>query len=296
MNFQPLASTPEDIHHLDDLKRDLARTHKATRGSYEGVRAALIDADYARLTRDGYVVMESLLSSDQLQQIRAAADECLGPTGRNSFEGKLTQRVYDVFSKTRAADALAEHPRVLALLDRIFLPNYLLSQAQIINIMPGSEPQLLHHDDGAYPIPRPRKALGAATIWAIDDFTAENGSTVVVPGSHTWDDDRQPTADEPIPCVMPAGSVVVFLGTLWHGGGRNVSPRSRLAVTCQYCEPWLRQQENFMSEIPMYIAETLSEDLLRMIGYSVLPPFFGMVNGMHPKRLLNVDRPDGTQF
>lgn len=296
MNLHLPASTPEDIHDLDGLKRDLARTHRATRSSYESVQVELIEADYACLMRDGYVIIESLLSSDQMQQIRAAADECLGPTGRNSFEGKLTQRVYDVFSRTRAVDALAEHPRVMALLDRILLPNYLLSQAQIINIMPGSEPQLLHHDDGAYPIPRPRKALGAATIWAINDFTAENGSTVVVPGSHTWDDHRKPTADEPIPCVMPAGSVVIFLGTLWHGGGRNVSPRSRLAVTCQYCEPWLRQQENFMAEIPIPIAETLSEDLLRMIGYSVLPPFFGMVNGMHPKRLLNLDRRDDQCF
>ncbi|CAN7554450.1 MULTISPECIES: hypothetical protein [unclassified Variovorax] len=50
-----------------------------------------------------------------------------------------------------------------------------------------------------------------------------------------------------------------------------------------------------MSEISLAIAETLSEDLLRMIGYSVLPPFFGMVNGMHPKRLLNVDR-EGEQI
>ncbi|CAN7554412.1 phytanoyl-CoA dioxygenase family protein [Variovorax sp. LjRoot175] len=151
MNFHAPASKPEDIHHLDELKRDLARTHRTTRTNYEGVQVELIDADYARLIRDGYVIIESLLAPDQLQQIRAAADECLGPTSRNSFEGKLTQRVYDVFSKTRAVDALAEHPRVLGLLDRIFLPNYLLSQAQIINIMPGSEPQLLHHDDGAYP-------------------------------------------------------------------------------------------------------------------------------------------------
>jgi ectoine hydroxylase-related dioxygenase (phytanoyl-CoA dioxygenase family) len=294
MNCHATPSTSEDISHVDELKRDLARTHRTTRTSYEGVELERIDADYALLMRDGYVIIETLLTSDQQKKIRAAADECLGPTGRNSFEGKLTQRVYDVFSKTRAVDALAEHPRVLGLLDRILLPNYLLSQAQIINILPGSEPQLLHHDDGAYPIPRPRKALGAATIWAIDDFTAQNGSTVVVPGSHTWDDHRTPTDGELISCVMPAGSVVVFLGTLWHGGGRNLSRESRLAVTCQYCEPWLRQQENFMSEVPLSIARTLSEDLLRMIGYSVLPPFFGMVNGMHPKRLLDTEH-EGEQ-
>lgn len=287
----------DHIHDQGELKRDLARAHRATRSTgYESIPIELIEADYARLMRDGYVILDSLLSSEQLKAVRVAADECVGPTGRNSFEGELTQRVYDVFSKTRAIDALAEHPRILALLDRILLPNYLLSQAQIINILPGSESQLLHHDDGAYPLPRPRSALGAATIWAIDHFTAENGATVVVPGSHIWGDDRKPVDAELVPCVMPAGSVVLFLGTLWHGGGCNLSTLPRLAVTCQYCEPWLRQQENFIREIPISVAETLSENLLRMIGYSIFPPFFGMVNGMHPKRLLNRGDVDDEQF
>lgn len=270
-----------------DLMTDLARKHRVTRSTgYEDIPQHLIDADFARLMRDGYVVIERLLDESQLQAIREVATQHLNSTGRTTFEGELTQRVYDVFSKTRVVDALAEHPRVLALLDRLFMPNYLLSQAQIINILPGSDPQLLHHDDGAYPVPRPRPPLGAATVWAIDNFTSTNGATVVIPGSHEWGADRLPTDAEAISCVMPAGSVVVFLGTLWHGGGTNSSQKSRLAITCQYCEPWVRQQENFTLEIPRKTAAELSENLLRMIGYSVLPPFYGMVNGMHPKRLL----------
>jgi ectoine hydroxylase-related dioxygenase (phytanoyl-CoA dioxygenase family) len=85
---------------------------------------------------------------------------------------------------------------------------------------------------------------------------------------------------------MPAGSCVLFLGTLWHGGGANSSDRPRLAVTAQYCEPWLRPQEAFTLSVGPDIAPVLSEDIQRMIGYSIHPPFVGMVDGMHPKRLL----------
>ncbi len=74
----------------------------------------------------------------------------------------------------------------------------------------------------------------------------------------------------------------------WSTTGRSIlrSSRARLAATCQYCEPWLRQQENFLLEVAPELAASLSENLRRMIGYSILPPFYGMVNGMHPKRLL----------
>lgn len=276
------------ISNVADLSRDLARRHKFTASTgYEDVPNAVIEKDYAALMRDGYVVLESLLDERGIAELKHAAAMHLAHTGRNSFEGLRTQRVYDVLSKTRALDSLAEHPRVLALLDRLLLPNYLLSQAQIINILPGSPAQMLHHDDGAYPIPRPRPPLGAATVWAIDEFTEDNGATAVIPGSHLWNADRKPVPGEAQACAMPAGSAVLFLGTLWHGGGENRSARPRLAATCQYCEPWLRQQENFLLEITRDVASGLSENLLRMIGYSVHPPFYGMVNGMHPKRLLD---------
>ena len=172
-------------------------------------------------------------------------------------------------------------------LDRIFLPNYLLSQAQVINILPGERAQPLHPDDAFYAVPRPRPPLGAATVWAIDEFTEDNGATVVVPRSHQWGDDRKPGPDdESVSAVMPAGSVIFYPGTVWHGGGENRSPEPRLAVTCQYCEPWLRTQENYFLSVSRETVRTLSEDLKRLLGYSIHPPFMGMVNGMHPKRSL----------
>jgi ectoine hydroxylase-related dioxygenase (phytanoyl-CoA dioxygenase family) len=86
---------------------------------------------------------------------------------------------------------------------------------------------------------------------------------------------------------MPSGSCVFFVGTLWHGGGANRSDQARLAVTAQYCEPWLRPQEAFTLSTDRETVRAVSEDVRRMLGYSIHPPFIGMVDGMHPKRLLH---------
>lgn len=256
-----------------------------------GRRSDELDAQIAALLRDGYIVLENLIDPQKCAEIREESERLLGYTGRNPFEGHKTQRVYSPLAKTRVLDDLVDHPRVLALLDALLLPNYLLSQAQIINLLPGEAAQPLHHDDAFYQLPRPSRAVHAAFICAIDRFTAENGATVVIPGSHTWGDDRVPERSQAIPCEMEAGSAIFFLGNLWHGGGANQTERARLAVTCQYCEPWLRQHENFFLEIPRAQARTLRDSILSLIGYSIHAPFMGMVDGRHPRRVL--DRDDG---
>ncbi|BBX86503.1 phytanoyl-CoA dioxygenase family protein [Mycolicibacterium aubagnense] len=274
-----------EVSSLADLSGDLAGTYRRTASSGAAVDPAIVDADLAALARDGYVILPDLLSGAQLDEIREAVAPLLNLHGRNGFEGRLTQRIYSVLNKTAACDVIADHPRVLALLDRMFLPNYLLSMLQVINILPGEQAQMLHTDDGFYPLPRPRAALGAATIWAIDDFTADNGATDVVPGSHRWGD-QLPGAAARKPVVMSAGSCVFFPGTLWHGGGANRTQHPRLAVTAQYCEPWLRPQEAFTLSMTKDTVRRVSEDIRRMLGYSIHPPFIGQVDGMHPKRLL----------
>jgi len=270
---------------------DHAGTHDRTEsGAAAAVDAAQIDADWKAVQSDGYVIMEGLLSADVVAEVRAGVLPLLGKQGRNPFEGLKTQRVYNVLQKTRVADGIVAHPRVLALLDRLFLPNYLVSQLQVINIASGEVPQAIHYDDGFYRMPRPRPALGAATVFAIDAFTTDNGATRIIPGSHLWGPEPPGENDPAIPAVMPAGSAIFFLGTSWHGGGENRSRAPRLAVTAQYCEPWLRQQENFSLGVSKEVARTVSEDIRRLLGYSIHPPFMGMVDGMSPKQLL--DEPD----
>ncbi|MEB3050635.1 phytanoyl-CoA dioxygenase family protein [Mycolicibacter sp. MYC123] len=275
----------EVTSHADLLDKDLAGTYRRTASAGASVDPDVVAADLAAVERDGYVILPDLLSVAELAEIRASVTPLLDKTGRNGFEGRATQRVYSVLNKTRACDGIVDHPRVLALLDRLFMPNYLLSMLQVINIEPGEQAQMLHTDDGFYPLPRPRKALGAATIWAIDDFTGDNGATDILPGSHQWGD-REPADADREPVVMNAGSCVFFPGTLWHGGGANRSQQDRLAVTAQYCEPWLRPQEAFTLSMTRDTVRVVSEDIRRMLGYSIHPPFIGQVDGMHPKRLL----------
>lgn len=272
----------------DYVGADLARTHGFTRSEEAaGLDPELVETQHRQLLRDGFIILPDMASPEQIEALRQQSRPHLEKLGRNSFEGERTQRIYGVPEKLRAADPFIEHPLVLAHLDRLLMPNYLLSQAQVINILDGSPAQPLHIDDGFYPWPRPRPALSVATVFALDDFTERNGATVAIPGSHQWGQDRVPGADDPrVSAVMPAGACILFLGNLWHGGGANDSGASRLAITAQYCEPWLRTQENFFLSVSRETAASVSENIRRMLGYSIHPPFAGMCNGMHPKRAL----------
>jgi len=270
------------------MATDLARTYGFTRSEEAAAMDQdMVDEQHAQLMRDGYIILEDVVPEQTLDALRAAADPWLNKMGRNSFEGERTQRIYALPEKIRAADPFIEHPLILAHLDRLLKPNYLLSQAQVINIMTDSPAQPLHMDDGFYPWPRPRPALSAATVFAIDDFTEDNGATVAIPGSHLWGEGRVPQPeDERVKAVMKAGSCILFVGNLWHGGGENCSGADRLALTAQYCEPWARTQENYFLAVSPETVASVSENIRRMLGYSIHPPFIGMVNGMHPKRTL----------
>ena len=270
--------------------------------------------DVDAIEREGFVVIPELIPAGTLAEMRRALAPALAAElrGRNDFEGHLTERVYSLVGRHRLFQDLVEHPRILAICDALLEPNYLLTASQAINIHPGETPQPFHTDDVFYRIPRPRRAISVSTIWAVDPFTAENGATQVLSASHTWGDDalaslkdvdfatrppdeRTPHPERPVPdalagrvrdVVMPAGSVIVFLGTLVHRGGANRSAAARLALSNQYCEPWARQQENYTLAIPRAEARGMSARVQQLLGYSIHPPFMGHVLGMHPRRLL----------
>lgn len=273
----------------------------------------------AEIRENGFVILPNLIGTDRLTAMREAFADLLKAErfGRNPFEGYRTERIYTLVSKAPCFAALVEHPAVLEIIDAFLEPNYLLSTAQAINIHPGEAAQSLHTDDSFYPGARPRDAFSISTIWALDDFTDDNGATEVIPGSHRWNDDtlnsllyrtdfttrpreervrtgadlddRTDLANRLQRVVMPAGSVIVFLGTLVHRGGANYSDRPRLAITNQYCASWARQQENFSLAVPPEKARTMSERVQQLLGYSIHPPFMGHVAGLHPKRLLEAD-------
>jgi ectoine hydroxylase-related dioxygenase (phytanoyl-CoA dioxygenase family) len=259
-----------------------------------------VEAHVGRIRSDGYTIIENLLGPEQIAAVRTG----LGPhlesyRGRNPFEGYRTERVYTLVARGKVFEDVAEDARLLAILDRFLRPGYLLTASQAINIHPGEAAQSMHYDDSFYPIPRPRPAISLTVVAAIDAFTAENGATMIIPGSQALSDAEIATsrsvtamgapsalAKTAVPAVMPAGAAIVFLGTLVHGGGANRSEAPRLAITNQYCEPWARTQENFFLGIPREQAKGFSPRLLQLLGYDVMPPFMGQVTGSHPLKSL----------
>ncbi len=249
--------------------------------------------DHLRELQDnGFVILEGVLGPERQDALRTELDPHFERWlfGRNPFEGHLTQRVYGLLAKSRLFDPLVEHPAVLAACEATLGPGFLLSVAHAILIHPGEAAQSLHHDDSFYPLPRPRQALGISTIWALDDFTETNGSTRIVPGSHVLNGEP-PDEGEARSVVMPAGSLLIFLGTLYHGGGENSSDGSRLGLTIQYCPAWARQQENFILGVPANEVPSLPDTVQRLIGYGIHPPFMGHVDGRHPLKALETHRP-----
>jgi len=250
-----------------------------------------------RIRRDGYTVIDGLLPESSRERIRAELAPWLQGErpGRNDFEGFRTERVYALLAKAPAVAEIVEHPAVLEIVDAFLARHYLLSALLAINIHPDETPQPWHIDDaaGAFGHPafaRPRPPLGISTIWALDDFTEANGATELIPGSHRWDDARAPRADEAVKALMPAGSVLVFAGNLLHRGGENHSTGSRLAITPQYCMPWLRQLEHMTLAVPPATAGQYSERIRELLGYNVVEPgFMGYVDGRHPKVLIDPD-------
>lgn len=253
-----------------------------------------LSARLDEISERGFCIIKDAFSLEQVQLTKTQLAPWLQGKlmGRNNFEGESSERVYALLAKAPVIADMVTHPDVLAIVDALLSPNYLLSAALAINVHPGETSQPFHVDDneGGMLLPKPRVALGVSAIWALDDFTTTNGATEVVPGSHLWADDREPQQHEIEQVIMPAGSALVFAGSLIHRGGANVSASSRLAVTPQYCMPWLRQIENMVLAVPPPMAQQYSDRVRELLGYSIVEPgFMGYVDGRHPRVLIPND-------
>ena len=176
-------------------------------------------------------MLDDVLSDHEVELIRDEMAPLLAaaPFGRNDFEGLQSQRVYALLAKAPSTAVLATHPDLAALLDQLLHPAYLLSAHIAINVHPGETAQMLHPDDGHCALPRPRQHLGVSAVWALDAFTATNGATEILPGSHLWGGETPDEFDSRIRKIeMSAGSVAVFLGS-----------NALIAAARQ----WARQQE-----------------------------------------------------
>jgi ectoine hydroxylase-related dioxygenase (phytanoyl-CoA dioxygenase family) len=243
------------------------------------------------LEKDGCVVIENVLDRAQVAQLAAElgphfdqAPHCAG-----DFYGYVTKRLSGMIAKSPMCQDMAINPAILGIMDHFLLKGcrgYQLNLTQAIRIGAGEPPQVIHRDDLMFNFVHPEFEAMINTMWAVDDFTKENGATHVVPGSHKWPLDRQAQPHEEVQGVMEAGSVLVWLGSLQHGGGANRTERPRTGVVHSYSLGWLRQAEPQYLAVPRHIARTLPERLQRLLGYFVHEPNLGSVEGQDPIRLL----------
>jgi ectoine hydroxylase-related dioxygenase (phytanoyl-CoA dioxygenase family) len=245
------------------------------------------------LAERGYAMIPDAIGEEQVKLARAELERILAitPSGRDDFEGRRTRRVYALFAKTRSLDALALHPEVLAILDRV-LGAFQLSAPAGISIGPDEQAQPLHPDDAIYPLPRPHDEVVVNVMWPLQEFTEANGATRIVPGSNRWATER-PGPDTPtITVEMPPGTALLYTGSVWHGGGANRTEGDRLGVVMHYAASWLRPVENHVLAVPPSLASTLPERLQELLGYNIHPPFIGYVDGRHPRKLLEESQLD----
>lgn len=238
----------------------------------------------AALRADGAVIVEELLSADVLDRFNAELDPYLEPIEHGSqeylndvikwFMGHQTRQLTGVAGKSRVfATEILTDPVYRAVCDEILLPScarYQLNIAHVLDRGPGSDAQIIHRDEAVWiHLPKPHPEIQLASVIALVDFTADNGATRVVPGSHLWDADRVPTDDEIVAAEMPAGSAVIYLGSTMHFGGANVtSDVSRRAMHVSYCVGWLRTEENQYLGNPLDVVRALPRESQELLGFA----------------------------
>jgi ectoine hydroxylase-related dioxygenase (phytanoyl-CoA dioxygenase family) len=238
------------------------------------VGGASVDDVEAALRDQGCVVVERLAGAELLDRIESELEPHLRVTapGGDEFTGHNTRRTGALLARSPSFRDLAADPLVLGALDRVLgdhATSYQLHLTQVIEIGPGEPAQLVHRDQWAFdffPFPTGYE-VECHTMWAMSDFTEENGATRVIPGSNHWEDKLRPTNEETVPAEMPKGSVLLYLGSLYHGGGANRSARPRRGINVGYTLSWLRQEENQYLACPPEVARELPERLARLAGY-----------------------------
>lgn len=258
------------------------------------VAANVTSAEASRiLAEHGVLIVERALRPHVLSCLKAELRPWFGRAhaGEGMFLGRGTKRFSALFAKSAMTKLLALDPLALALADNVLKASgacetYEINLTQAIGIEPGEPAQLLHRDDDIWPIPHTGEVM-LNTIWMLDDFTEENGATRLIPGSHKWPRDRHPEPGEAIYAEAPAGSLLVFLGSLLHGGSANRSPATRHGILLSYRAAWLAPTEKLLLSIPPEIARTLPPELQKLIGYQIHRPNLGWIECRDPIEWLN---------
>lgn len=249
-----------------------------------------------RIADRGYTIVEDAIETELLDELvetlhRLEVDLGIAPA-HNDFEGSRTLRIYNLLVHGRAFERVPVHPNVLPIVEGVLDAQCLISSVSSIAIGAGETPQPIHADDQLMPIPKPHPPTVCNSMWALTDFTEANGATRVIPGSHL--SDHSPVYGHPyesIPAEMGRGSVLIWHGSLWHGGGASSTAERRIGLAMNYCAGYIRQQENQQLGIPKNVAEGFEERLQQLCGYSMYQGLIGHIDKHDPIALLRGERP-----
>ena len=265
----------------------------------------------------GYCLLKDALAPAQVAALKARlfeqreAEERSGHT-RVREDGK--QLVVFLLNKGQVFRDMILHPGLHAVVKHVLGDEYLLSSYHAHLAHPGSK-TAFHTDQFWMPPPtnekkqtlvkpgsmtragnrghhvggeaamQPKTIAPAAVcniMWMLTDYTAENGATLIVPGSHR--SGRQPDhhlvrAADSVPVAGTAGTAVMFEGRTWHSTGENRTADVRVGLTTNFCAPQFRQQENFLLGTRPEVLESASPELLKLIGFKPWQGYGGYQNG-----------------
>ena len=239
---------------------------------------ATIEEATAVMRAHGYVVIDCLMPESVMDQVRADMEPFIpkGPSASDEWGGDKARRAGRLIARSPAGRDLVTNALVLGVVKNVLDGASIIQvcTTETILLNPGAPAQVIHTDELLYDdFVFPDDCMACCnTLWAVTDYTEENGATRIVPGSHA-----RPPADykmeDTLPAEMKRGSVLIFSGKLWHAGGHNRSNDVRIAQAVNYSLGWLRQGENQYLACPQDIARTLPENLLKLMGYEVGPKY-----------------------
>jgi len=240
-----------------------------------------------RIAEQGYTILEAVIEPEFVDALLADLDRIVRKRGiepaRNDFEGHTTLRAYNLLARGRIWEGVPVHPMVLPIAEGVLDKGLLVSSLSSIDIRAGEKAQPIHADDQLIPLDKPHRPLVCNTMWALTDFTEANGATRLVPGTHKAASDPVYGREyESIPAEMSKGSVLVWNGSLWHGGGENRTGERRVGIAMNYCAGFIRQQENQQLGIPAEIARRFDERLKRLVGYGTYNGLIGHIDKTDP--------------
>ena len=251
----------------------------------------------SEIETQGFTLLERVIPEELVEALNEALlrleSELSTQPGCNLFEGHHTVRIYNLLARDEVFQQVPVFPQLLPIVEAVLDKGALISSLSSISIDPGEVAQPIHVDDALIKLPRPHPAVVSNSMWALTDFTEENGATRIVPGSHR--SDAKPdygSHPESIPAEMPRGSILVWNGSLWHGGGANRSSQRRVGIAMNYCAGFIRQQENQQLGIPLERVRTFEPRLQELAGFGTYSNLMGHIDKQSPAQVL-LNRDDG---